>query len=291
MSHYRVRINHERWLVSYADFITLLFGFFVVMYSVSQVSEQKYKVLSDTLNRVFDGKVAVTPAEKSTLEALDGKRFESLSAVDSLVGTQDLAQAMSDALVHLVQAGDINVNANEAWLQVDLNANILFDSAEANLKPKAVDVFKKVAEVLAPFKNAIEVSGHTDDVPIQTDRYRNNWELSAARAASVVDLLQTDGIAPERLSAVGYGEHQPVAGNGTEQERAQNRRVVLLIARAEADPGFIRPSELGSPAGPEPAYEHMSETPEEASNSDLEPIRLENGNLLFSSDPDLPREN
>lgn len=295
--------SHERWLVSYADFITLLFGFFVVMYSVSQVSEQKYRVLSETLSNVFEGNTT-RPADMQVTDngnPLDQQgRVSGLSPEINLVDTEVLARDLENALIHLVQPGQLRISATEEWVQIDLNANLLFDSASADPKPEARELFRQIAAKLAPFDNEIEVSGHTDDRPIRTARFQSNWELSSARASSVVRLLTEDGVKPQQLSAVGYGEYRPVADNATEEGRATNRRVVLMVARhpverqvvpldeVSTDDASVPPTRPSAPPlapatdtqSPEPAQ------PTDAQKSSVEPVRLQNGGLLFTSDPE-----
>lgn len=289
---YETKTGHERWLVSYSDFITLLFGFFVVMYSVSQVSEQKYRALSNTLASVFDGNV---PVEMQTDELLDqyplddrGK-ISGLSPQINLIDTKVLAKELEEVLVHLVEPKDITISATEDWVQIDVNANLLFASASATPSTEARRIFEQVAKVLAPYDNEVEVAGHTDNVPIATDRFASNWELSASRAASVVRLLSDDGVAAARLSAVGYGEFRPLASNQTVADRAKNRRVVLQVARHQVKSDFAPPL---APPGPLPTVIDAANSAQQASSSasEVAPVRLQNGGLLFSSDPDAPRQ-
>jgi chemotaxis protein MotB len=302
------KTGHERWLVSYADFVTLLFGFFVVMYSVSQVSEQKYRVLSETLSNVFQGNTRQPVDREVTNDGnpLDQQgKISGLSPEINLVDTEVLARDLEDALIHLVQPGQVRISATEEWVQIDLNANVLFDSASADPKPEAREIFRQIAAKLAPFDNEIEVSGHTDDRPIRTPRFQSNWELSSARASSVVRLLVEDGVDPRQLSAVGYGEYRPVADNATDDGRAVNRRVVLMVARHPvrrqvvpldgaldealdkvpvADPpqAPVLTPPLAVPPVETPLPAEV--TPEAPSESTVEPVRLRNGGLLFTRD-------
>jgi chemotaxis protein MotB len=321
------KTGHERWLVSYADFVTLLFGFFVVMYSVSQVSEQKYRVLSETLSTVFQGNTS-RPAQMEISN--DGnpqnERGKISGLSPNLVDTRVLARELEDALIHLVQPGQVRITATEEWVQIDLNANLLFDSASAEPKPDARTIFRQIAEKLAPFANQIEVSGHTDSVPIRTAKFHSNWELSSARASAVVRLLADDGVDPRQLSAVGFGEYRPVADNGTEEGRAANRRVVLMVARhaverptlpledipatlpeaavdaeapaeAEASLETEAPKDAEIPLKAEvPAEPSPVKPPEPAAEPappevpGVAPVRLKSGGLLFTSDPEPPRK-
>ena len=300
------KINHERWLVSYSDFITLLFGFFVVMYSVSQVNENKYRVLSDTLSKAFDHNATSTAVAQppDQLAKLDDVASQLMSALDTLVSDQSVA-----------------VFGNESWVEIEVDSNLLFASGSAEPNPQAKTIFAEVADILGPYENAVAVSGHTDDVPLrQNARFHNNWELSAARAAAVVDILALNGVAPKRLSAVGFGEFQPVADNTSDEGRAKNRRVVLRVARERAEvpraaaDKIISESGVVANSGEDTNLDNIvSNGINDARNQDgndgvtgdagdeapsrelpdgrVKPVKLPSGGLLFSSDPDLPRNN
>ncbi|HQU15063.1 MAG: hypothetical protein B7Z66_05455 [Chromatiales bacterium 21-64-14] len=274
--------NLERWLVSYADFITLLFAFFVVMYSISSINEGKYRVLSDALVAAFRSTprsmepVQVGHIAKAPLNAQDQLMQKpavlsapmtppvSLPPVNPLGSEQPVAAppvtappppgspglkgALGDApkgagpaslkriaaaierdLAPLVKAGLIKVRRHAFWVEVEIKTNILFPSGSAALAAPAIPVLYKLAEILKPFPNAIHVEGFTDNVPINTVAFPSNWELSAARAASVVHLFMKDGMAPHRMAAIGYGQYRPVASNSTPEGRSKNRRVVLVV--------------------------------------------------------------
>lgn len=312
---HETKTSHERWLVSYADFVTLLFGFFVVMYSVSQISEQKYRVLSDTLQAVFtgtlpkDSRPVPDPGEPGkTAPPGDYGDPNALSNPEIWVPPETLAQELRHALSDWIDALEITINPTESWVQIDLNANLLFTSGSADPSGEAQSVFREIARLLAPFDNDIEVSGHTDTVPIHTARYASNWELSSARAASVVRLLSDGGIAPERLAAVGYGEFRPIAPNDTAESRAKNRRVVLMVARqtlprpsvplhtepvlSELEQTESSQTEPASPdrppselAPPEPTQSTPETPPVPAELDPLEPVRTPGGGLLFRREP------
>ncbi len=282
------KINHERWLVSYSDFITLLFAFFVVMYSVSQVNENKYRVLSETLQSAFSQGVRAPGTERES----------------KLASLEQLETELSDVLGGLINQGALSVWGNEDWVEIEINANVLFDSASAEPSSQAKTVFAEVADVLAPFENAVAVSGHTDDIPIRNANFSSNWELSSARAVAVVNLLAYEGVDPTRLSAIGYGEYQPIADNSTEQGRAKNRRVVLRVARekvaapregaqnvmAESGVAAVDDESAAQQFAAELNPETRPETSPEPSieprpENVIEPIKLPNGGLLFTSDP------
>jgi len=229
--------NHERWLVSYADFITLLFAFFVVMYSISSLNEGKYKILSDSLVGVFnqaDRAVKPIPVgdERPRTTQPDVSHMDEPHAAQEIIDPlQSIMQSMHEAFADLIDAKQLTVRGNELWVEIELNSSLLFPSGDALPNDHAFDLLEKVARILAPFDNPIHVEGFTDNLPINTSKFPTNWELSAARAGSVVRMLAADGVDPARLAAVGYGEFQPIADNSTVEGRARNRRVILVISR------------------------------------------------------------
>jgi chemotaxis protein MotB len=261
-------VNHERWLVSYADFITLLFAFFVVMYSISSVNEGKYRVLSDTLEAVFtdpakskdpiqvgdllrgEGKQVAEPkAKENPINVLELTPIEMPTPLppdilppeqidshtpppvdDEIIRTiKDISKQLNKALADLIANDDVIIKQGEDWLELEMKSNVLFYSGEARLETTAVPIIGKVASILSTSANPIQVEGFTDNNPINTPKFPSNWELSAARAASVVHLLDRYGLDPSRMSAIGYGEFQPIADNSTEEGRQKNRRVVLVV--------------------------------------------------------------
>jgi len=253
--------NHERWLVSYADFITLLFAFFVVMYAISSVNEGKYRVLSETLETVFTKpNRSAEPIQIGELSRGEGPRVASPGTPEiptfdielpeipqqpqpgedsnqdggqldenSIEDIEQLNEQLSSALSVLIENENVVITQTEDWLEVEIKSNFLFGSGEARLASDAVPVIGQIADVLAPVANPIQVEGFTDNIPISTPRFPSNWELSASRAASVVNLMSRFGVEPERMSAIGYGEFKPIADNDTEIGRQKNRRVVLVI--------------------------------------------------------------
>ncbi|MBU2875605.1 flagellar motor protein MotD [Marinobacter salexigens] len=248
--------NKERWLISYADFITLLFAFFVVMYSVSSVNEGKYKVLSETLTGVFNApQRSLQPIEvgdqpprpKITAtedvippEVTEAPRNPALETQSRTEALRTMANQLAMEFDELIDRGVVTLETNDRWLSLNLPDSLLFGSGNAEPHYDAFEVMDKVARVLRNRDNAVKVEGFTDNQPIRTQRFPSNWELSAARAAAVVRMLDMEGIEPERLAAVGYGEHQPLARNDTEEGRRRNRRVVLLISREASIRGVMR---------------------------------------------------
>lgn len=248
--------NKERWLISYADFITLLFAFFVVMYSVSSVNEGKYKVLSETLTGVFNApQRSLQPIEVGEQPPYSQNRPSDTVIQPAVTeaprnpsmneeGRTEALRAMADRLAlefdELINQGVVTIESNEAWLELSLRNSLLFNSGDAEPHYDAFDVVETIATVLVNRDNAVRVEGFTDNRPIRTSAYPSNWELSAARAAAVVRMLTMEGVEAQRLAAIGYGEHQPVARNDTEEGRSRNRRVVLLISRDASIRGAVR---------------------------------------------------
>ena len=254
--------NHERWLVSYADFITLLFAFFVVMYALSSVNEGKYRVLSDSLIAAFrnapqslkpiqigepvkappkvmpDSKPELKPIPPDTQpeEAREQKQEQ-----EGKGGNRDrqnlnkIQKQLEKSLGSLIERDLISVKRTGKGLEVEINSEILFDSGSALIQPKAVAVLTEVAAAVKDFPNAIRVEGFTDNVPIETSIFPSNWELSAGRAASVVHIFSDEGVDPFRLAAIGYGEFRPIALNTTAEGRRRNRRVVIVILSEAAE--------------------------------------------------------
>ncbi|WNO07887.1 flagellar motor protein MotB [Teredinibacter sp. KSP-S5-2] len=280
------KINHERWLVSYSDFITLLFAFFVVMYSVSQVNEQKYQQLSETLSETFKTEDRIRPNESQNAQQ-----------VSRAADLKKMAAELSDVLADLIKDNKVTVEGNEQWVEIDVNANLIFSSGSADPSQEAEQVFTDVAKVLSDYDNRISVAGHTDNVPIKNAQFQDNWALSAARSVSVVNLLARHGVAQNRLSAVGYGEHQPVADNTSEEGKARNRRVVLRVAQTLAPPQVQSVDTLQTEEKPlseseisqELENDSSSDGVEEADEQAIQPYKLKDGGLLFTSDPDSPR--
>ena len=244
--------NHERWLVSYADFITLLFAFFVVMYSISSVNDGKYRVLSSSLESAFSGSPrSAEPMQIGELSRGEGEASSQPGIPDvpifniELPGLPDytpppvpedtiqtineLSQQLSSALADLIDSDDVTIKKGDDWLELEMKSNVLFGSGDARLETQAVPIIGKIAAILQSSANPIHIEGFTDNNPINTPRFPSNWELSAARAASVVQLLERYGLDPSRMTAIGYGEYKPIADNTTEEGRKKNRRVVLVL--------------------------------------------------------------
>ncbi len=230
--------NHERWLISYADFITLLFAFFVVMYSISSVNEGKYRVLSDSLGSAFKSPDAdqqlhlnqpqalprpiksVAPKKPALLDPKVKERTEDM---------RQIAQDLLKVLTPLINDNQVKITQSLRGITVEINAAVLFAPGQATLQPESAKALAAVAKLLAQAPNQIQIEGHTDDAPISTAFYPSNWELSSARASSVVRLFSANNVDPQRMVAIGYADNRPVVPNTDNESRARNRRVTMLI--------------------------------------------------------------
>jgi chemotaxis protein MotB len=247
-------VNAEAWAIPYADLVTLLFALFTVMYAMSSVNDGKFRVLSDSMIAAFNGApkttqpinvgekqvgkggdkqlMGVTPTvfvkkkeQNNSLAAV----FESAADGPADGALNQMQDRIQDAMKALIDANQVNVTRENNWLEITINTDILFPSGAADFSTAAEPVLDKLADVLRPFPNAIRVEGHTDDRPIHTDAFPSNWELSAARAASVVHQFTKVGIDPMRLEIVGFGEFRPKQPNATPDGRNANRRVAVLV--------------------------------------------------------------
>ena len=255
-------VNAEAWAIPYGDLVTLLFALFTVMYAMSSVNEGKFRVLSDSMVAAFNGApksiqplnigdkepgkggdkplVGITPTVfikiKDGKSTTDGKlvprdptKTEAAISGDLPGALIRMQRQVQDAMQSLIDAKLVTVRRENMWLEIEINADILFPSGAGEFAPAAEPVLDKLAEVLRPFPNPIRVEGHTDDRPIRTTAFPSNWELSAARAASVVHQFTRQGIDPLRLEIVGFGEFHPRQSNDTSDGRNANRRVVVLV--------------------------------------------------------------
>lgn len=289
--------NHERWLVSYADFITLLFAFFVVMYSMSSVNEGKYRVLSESMTAAFrpltrslapiqigepirsirqpefavtmdvpvpiniipiipgkaDDPVAVGTGSQGNAEIAadnprNGDELARVEGPETGTGPQDgedsdasqgmtrghvmldfLSAEVEGQFEEMIADEQLEIRQNPLWLEIEIQSNVLFMSGSAQLETDSVGIVSKMGEILSRYPNPLMVEGFTDNMPIQSSIYPSNWELSSARAASVVRLFEESGVDSIRMSSVGFGEHRPIQSNETEEGRAKNRRVIIVV--------------------------------------------------------------
>jgi chemotaxis protein MotB len=240
-------VNHERWLVSYADFITLLFAFFVVMFASSQTDKSRAKQISEAVEKALaDGKtLGVTPAVARILGGTVDDRGQGNAQMKGPGGEQKGAKEvppenlieltpsmkqLTSELENEIKAGKVEVNLEPRGLVVSLKQTAFFPSGTDSIDPSTYSILEKVAAVLNAVSNPLRIEGHTDSVPIHTARFRSNWELSAARSISMMEVMAARfNVDRQRIAIVGFADTAPQTSNDTEEGRAKNRRVDIVI--------------------------------------------------------------
>jgi chemotaxis protein MotB len=241
---HETHVNHERWLVSYADFITLLFAFFVVLYSAAQVDKKKMGQLSEAIQVAFGhldtSATSSLPVIIQASPMLPGKPVTLPSTPPGKPTGPDLQALRKDleeALSPEIQRGEISIRDSSEGLVISLQEIGFFESGSAEMKAKSQSAISSIASLLSRRQYQIRIEGHTDNIPIHNPQFQSNWELSTARSIEMVkQFIILYQFVPEMLSAAGYAEYHPVASNETEAGRAKNRRVdiVILGRRSEA---------------------------------------------------------
>ncbi len=255
-AHHPAHANHERWLVSYADLMTLMFAFFVVMYASSQTDKAKAQQVSDSVKSALEkGGVVATVHEilggtvddrgKGNAQMRGPGGAQVLAKVEKLVPVELIPSMnfLTKALEAEIRDGKIEIRLQPRGLVVSLRQATFFPSGEEAIEPKTYPSVEKIAETIKKLPNSVRLEGHTDSVPIHTPQFRSNWELSAARGIAMLELLNTRfGIPREQLAIAGYADTAPIDTNGTELGRTHNRRVDIVIL-----------NQLGAVAEPESA--------------------------------------
>ena len=246
----------ERWLITYADLITLLMIFFILMYTMSQVDARKYAAVANSLSVVLTGQAlsVLETQGPSLVEGISGQQMpEGPGAAPAQQGELDEVKRM---IAEFIKTKDMEANQDtsqgnaavtklsdhiivyeqERGLVISFKDTLLFASASDQLTPRAQQIIQEVGKSLVGLPNYIRVEGHTDDVPINTSKFPSNWELSALRASNVVHVLNEDvNIPAERLSIIGYGEYRPLVANEDTVSRSMNRRVDIVILKKKYD--------------------------------------------------------
>lgn len=296
-----------RWLISYADFITLLFAFFVVLYSISQVNVSKYKILSQSLEGAFstspkspdmvpigDPSRSLQPISGDDIEQpelnsenqenaqIDSENFASSEEF------KDLENGLEASLGDLIDKNLAEIKSDANWINIVLKSALLFPSGSDVLNLESDPLMEEVAKHLNSNSQIILVHGHTDNIPIRSVQFPSNWELSSARGVAVVRKLQVLSVQPERLSVEGHGEYQPIANNSTSKGRQENRRVVISISRKQRVAKVLA-AESGDVTIP--VNIEQGDSPQNRLEKDEEPnyeiIRLPDGGILIRG-KDLP---
>ena len=218
------RSGHDRWLISYADLVTLLLALFTTLYAASTIDAQKLGPLSSSIREAL---------HTSPAAAVPGAAPAVVAPVTVVAGEpqrEDLQVRLAQDLAEALETDRIRMHRDARGLILSLPEEAAFAVASSDMSGEARGMIDRIAAAVAPTPNAIRIEGHTDDVPIRTSKYQSNWELSTARASAVVEhLVTTGGLAPERLSAAGYGEFHPRVPNDSPANRAANRRIDIVI--------------------------------------------------------------
>lgn len=231
--------NHERWVISYADFITLLFAFFVVLFATSNADMAKARAVSEAVKAAFSEKTYApqNPSKKPTTNTLLNAHTEDLTATEALLRRQ---------LQEEIRKGEIELRRESRGLVISFKQAGIFDSGEATVKPTAMTAMGKLATAMEQIPNQVRLEGHTDNQPISNDHFKNNWELSSARSIAFLQIITGKFHMPmDRLAVSGYADVVPIADNATDAGRARNRRVDVVILSSSAaglEPAPVVPS-------------------------------------------------
>ncbi|ERI07527.1 flagellar motor protein MotB [Aneurinibacillus aneurinilyticus] len=233
-------VNLERWLVSYADFVTLLFIVFLILFSMSAVDAQKFQALKESFSDITgSGSSLVMPAPGSAATPTTDKNTGKTKTKNAIAAEQERFEEIKEKMEQYTKSKGLDksvmVNMDQNGINVTFTGAVLFANGDATLQPQAKGIIKDMFPFINSINNPLRIEGHTDNVPIRTAQYPSNWELSTARATNLVRYLSEEyKIKPERLSGAGYGEYHPIAPNDTPENRAKNRRVEIMILSSKA---------------------------------------------------------
>ena len=312
MNRYRNRrhsIEHDdvhRWLVSYADYMTLLFALFVVLYAMAMVNEEPFETITESIGRVFQANEEL-PKNKGhgdDILPVNSKRTEQrlfgngileekgpeltegdpvLSNVaDKKVGTnlESLEEDLNTALYEIIESGYAQLQVDGDWLEIELNSALLFPSGSSSTTNNADAILMAINDILGGVTNFIRVRGYTDDQPINNEIFASNWELSVHRATAVLRLMEQQQINPARMAIEGYGQYYPDADNNTAEGRAQNRKVVIAISKF----GLNKDNLLDAPKINVDDLKSVEEVVDSSTEDNkIRVIRLENGGIRITT--------
>ncbi|WP_166108957.1 flagellar motor protein MotB [Pseudoalteromonas sp. Z9A5] len=299
----------ERWLVSYADYMTIMFAFFVVLYAIAINKEEKFQILSDSLEQVFDKSARqhsqkgegvngdgiltdrVTPEQEILYGENIQKQEQGPLLLDGQSDTSNIKQKylgkpldslltkLQSALIDEIRDGEASLELTEDWLIIELSSGMLFSSGSSVAHSRAKQVVKIVKDIIAPVDNYIRVRGYTDDETIRNEIFRSNWELSVARATSILVELETLGINSARMAIEGYGQYSPFADNETREGRAENRKVVIALSKYGLPPKLETkiPEQTNKDVQPEPEVELPSD------DDTIKILRLPHGGIRITT--------
>lgn len=241
------RVNHERYLVTYSDLITLLLAFFIILYAMSSPDESKMEALAEQLSLAFHPSAeSLLPQLNSSQggesrqrgQAVTAKEEKTMASVSEQSSLRKVKEKIDAEASRQGVSGEIKTKLTDEGLKIVLTDDILFNSGSATLRDKKSSaIIGNIGLILSTINNPVTIDGHTDNIPISNSQYPSNWELSAARSLSVLREMVnfTPKLDPTRFSASGYGEYRPVADNETEEGRKTNRRVEILVKRQNQD--------------------------------------------------------
>ena len=301
--------NVERWLVSYADYMTLLFALFVVLYAMAMVNEEPFETATESIGRVFQANEEqpknlghgddILPVNSSKTnkrlfgngildvagpELVEGE--VTLSNIsDAQVGTTltSLEKELHEALYELVESGYAQLQVDGDWLEIELNSGLLFPSGSSSPTNAAKDILSVIYQVIASTTNYIRVRGYTDNQPIATEIFSSNWELSVFRATAILRVLEQLTLNPARMAIEGYGQYYPSADNRTRTGRAKNRRVVIAISKY----GLEKANLLATPTISVKDVEAIKQVDiDNNAEEEIRIIRLENGGIRITTRED-----
>lgn len=298
--------NVHRWLVSYADFMTLLFALFVVLYAMAMVNEDPFETITQSVGRVFQAdkeqpknrghgddilNINTSKSNKRLFgngiledagpQLLEGE--QTLSNIsDSQVGSNltSLENELHTALYELVESGYAQLKIDGDWLEIELNSGLLFPSGSSSATNSATSILSIIYNVIDEVSNFVRVRGYTDNQAIDTEFFSSNWELSVYRATSILRVLESLGINPARMAIEGYGQYYPTADNTTVQGRAENRKVVIAISKY----GLEKSNLLHTPTISVKDVEAIAKVVNQSEQSDeIKIIRLPNGGIRITT--------
>ena len=234
--------HDERWLVSYADFITLLMVLFVILYSMGQINVEKYKRLADSMRSAFTlggaSQVVDSQINQAGGNSEDGtsKPIVVPGIPEGPTQSEEVAGQLTSMLASQNLGNQVSVQTNIEGVLISLSERLIFREGEADLPAEALPVLDTIVEMIRPIENKVRLVGHTNNTPSTNPLYPTNWELSLARATSVAKYLMNAGVAPERLIVSGRGEYAPIFPNDSEQHKALNARVeIVIVYQVESD--------------------------------------------------------
>ncbi len=222
--------DSHRWLISYADYMTLLCAFFIMMYSVELLDEKQYKAVQEALDGMFtDNAQQLLPQPEVSTTILEHNN-----------GVMPLYETITQQLQVFIDSNELIVEQEGEWIKIRVKADTLFPAGGWEISDEMMDLLEQLAIIIRPIPNEINVEGHTDDVPINSALVVSNWDLSALRAVAVVRTFELFGIAPQRMAAMGYSYHKPIFVNDSDEHRLANRRVEILIKQGSLNQPWSR---------------------------------------------------